>query len=333
MRDSNSCWLGSGNKVSTLFPTINNATRPSSAPRPWDSTYDYTFFIGASLKGGAVFSFSRRSYYAKLGMVAEEDNTSHQQHKFHFPTTLFLGRRPRPAPPPPTQTQTMRLALSLARNLQSRTTASAMSAAAARRRAIVDSSPRSFATLSNNNNNKNNNNNNNNSNNSNNSNNHQGIIIGGGIKSNDRNGNVVGRDDGSSNGRRRAYTTHSQLPSEHQMVYEMCRKFADEELSPNAGRWDREHSFPTEAVEKLVSFVFFAICWGKYRQGGLVIRSLGALCHLLAAVGEMIYMLFFWISPDPQPPICTSSRRECWQLEYYLVHSLKCNVIHETHSQ
>ena len=53
----------------------------------------------------------------------------------------------------------------------------------------------------------------------------------------------------------RRYTTHSQLPSEHQMVYEMCRKFADEELAPNAGKWDAEHVFPTEAVDKLVSIV------------------------------------------------------------------------------
>ena len=52
---------------------------------------------------------------------------------------------------------------------------------------------------------------------------------------------------------RNNYTTHSQLPSEHQMVYEMCRKFADEELSPHAGKWDKEHSFPVEAVNKLVS--------------------------------------------------------------------------------
>lgn len=51
---------------------------------------------------------------------------------------------------------------------------------------------------------------------------------------------------------RRQYTTHSQLPSEHQMVYDMCRKFADEELAPNAGKWDKDHSFPREAVDKLV---------------------------------------------------------------------------------
>mmetsp|Transcript_19635 Transcript_19635/g.42293 ORF Transcript_19635/g.42293 Transcript_19635/m.42293 type:complete len:415 (+) Transcript_19635:109-1353(+) len=49
----------------------------------------------------------------------------------------------------------------------------------------------------------------------------------------------------------RAYTTHSQLPEEHKMVYEMCRKFADEELAPNAGTWDQKHKFPTDAVNQL----------------------------------------------------------------------------------
>lgn len=55
----------------------------------------------------------------------------------------------------------------------------------------------------------------------------------------------------------RKYTTYSQLPSEHQMVYEMCRKFAEEELMPNAGKWDQKHEFPTEAVNKLVSSILF----------------------------------------------------------------------------
>jgi butyryl-CoA dehydrogenase len=36
------------------------------------------------------------------------------------------------------------------------------------------------------------------------------------------------------------------------MVYEMCRKFADEELAPYAGEWDKKHEFPREAVTKLV---------------------------------------------------------------------------------
>lgn len=51
---------------------------------------------------------------------------------------------------------------------------------------------------------------------------------------------------------RRKYTTYSQLPEEHQMIYDMCRKFADEELAPNAGEWDQKHEFPQDAITKLV---------------------------------------------------------------------------------
>jgi len=49
----------------------------------------------------------------------------------------------------------------------------------------------------------------------------------------------------------RAYTSHSQLPEEHRMIYEMCSKFADEELAPNAGEWDKKHQYPAEAISKL----------------------------------------------------------------------------------
>ena len=52
----------------------------------------------------------------------------------------------------------------------------------------------------------------------------------------------------------RQYTTHSQLPEEHQMIYEMCRNFANEELAPNAGEWDQKHAFPTEAITHMVRY-------------------------------------------------------------------------------
>jgi butyryl-CoA dehydrogenase len=58
---------------------------------------------------------------------------------------------------------------------------------------------------------------------------------------------------------RHHYTTYSQLPEEHQMIYEMCRRFADEELAPNAGKWDKEHSFPTDAVKKLAELGMMGI--------------------------------------------------------------------------
>lgn len=55
---------------------------------------------------------------------------------------------------------------------------------------------------------------------------------------------------------RRNVTTHSQLPDEHRMVYEMCRKFADEVLAPNAGTWDQKHEFPKDAIQQLVNAFF-----------------------------------------------------------------------------
>ena len=57
----------------------------------------------------------------------------------------------------------------------------------------------------------------------------------------------------------RHYTCHAHLPEEHQMIHEMCRKFADEELAPNAGGWDQRHEFPTEAVTQLAELGLMGI--------------------------------------------------------------------------
>lgn len=43
----------------------------------------------------------------------------------------------------------------------------------------------------------------------------------------------------------------SELPEEHAMLRDMCRQFAAKQLAPNAGRHDREHSFPREQVQAL----------------------------------------------------------------------------------
>jgi butyryl-CoA dehydrogenase len=42
-----------------------------------------------------------------------------------------------------------------------------------------------------------------------------------------------------------------QLTEEQRQVRDLCRQFADEELRPNARRWDEHHEFPREAVRKL----------------------------------------------------------------------------------
>ena len=57
---------------------------------------------------------------------------------------------------------------------------------------------------------------------------------------------------------RRSITTHSQLPEEHQMIYDMCRRFADEEIAPNAGKCDKNHEFP-DKVKDMVRTVLYCI--------------------------------------------------------------------------
>jgi butyryl-CoA dehydrogenase len=42
-----------------------------------------------------------------------------------------------------------------------------------------------------------------------------------------------------------------QLTDEQRQVRDLCREFSEQELRPNARRWDEEHHFPREAVRKL----------------------------------------------------------------------------------
>ena len=42
-----------------------------------------------------------------------------------------------------------------------------------------------------------------------------------------------------------------QLTDEQRQVRDLCRDFSEQELRPNARRWDEEHHFPREAVRKL----------------------------------------------------------------------------------
>lgn len=63
------------------------------------------------------------------------------------------------------------------------------------------------------------------------------------------NTNVGGGSKGGF-GAARTYLTWSSLPEEHTMLREMCRSFADNELAPNAGEWDKNHTFPKDQVRQ-----------------------------------------------------------------------------------
>ena len=76
----------------------------------------------------------------------------------------------------------------------------------------------------------------------------------------------------------RSITSYSQLSEETTMVYEMCRKFADEELTPNAREWDQTHSFPTTAILQLSELGLMGINT-PMEQGG---SGLDALSYAIA---------------------------------------------------
>ena len=89
---------------------------------------------------------------------------------------------------------------------------------------------------------------------------------------------------------RRHYTTHSQLPEEHQMIYDMCRKFADEELAPNAGKWDKEHSFPKDAVSQLVRRQFETVfCCHHYCCICICICCCYCICYRILQLIRTIF--------------------------------------------
>jgi len=77
---------------------------------------------------------------------------------------------------------------------------------------------------------------------------------------------------------KRSITSHSQLPEETSMVYEMCQKFADEELSPNASKWDQKHEFPTKAVAALSDLGLMGINTPEQNGGS----GLDALSYAIA---------------------------------------------------
>jgi butyryl-CoA dehydrogenase len=77
---------------------------------------------------------------------------------------------------------------------------------------------------------------------------------------------------------RRSITSYSQLSEETTMVYEMCRKFADEELTPKAREWDQTHSFPTTAILQLSELGLMGINT-PMEQGG---SGLDALSYAIA---------------------------------------------------
>jgi butyryl-CoA dehydrogenase len=59
---------------------------------------------------------------------------------------------------------------------------------------------------------------------------------------------------------------HIELTDEQRQVQDLCRDFAEQELRPNARRWDEHHEFPRDAVKKLAEMGLMGVAvppeWG-----------------------------------------------------------------------
>jgi alkylation response protein AidB-like acyl-CoA dehydrogenase len=51
-----------------------------------------------------------------------------------------------------------------------------------------------------------------------------------------------------------------ELSDEQREIRDLARRFADEEIAPHAGRWDREHSFPREVFAHLGELGLMGVC-------------------------------------------------------------------------
>ncbi len=68
------------------------------------------------------------------------------------------------------------------------------------------------------------------------------------------------------------------------MIRDMCREFAKEELAPYAGDWDRNHTFPSEAIKKLGSLGLTGVMVSpEYGGSGLPTTAYAAAIEEISA--------------------------------------------------
>jgi len=68
------------------------------------------------------------------------------------------------------------------------------------------------------------------------------------------------------------------LSDEQQMVRDMCRKFADNELAPRAAEYDRTHEFPWEPVKKLGEMGMLGVVYPEEYNGA----GMDYVCYAIA---------------------------------------------------
>src|SRR5882724_13027546 len=71
---------------------------------------------------------------------------------------------------------------------------------------------------------------------------------------------------------------------QHEEIRQAVRRFAQEQLAPNAARWDREKHFPREALKGLAAMGLYGVAIAEEWGGaGLDYTSLAIACEEISA--------------------------------------------------
>uniref|UniRef100_A0A7S0E4R3 Short-chain specific acyl-CoA dehydrogenase, mitochondrial n=1 Tax=Hanusia phi TaxID=3032 RepID=A0A7S0E4R3_9CRYP len=117
------------------------------------------------------------------------------------------------------------------------------------------------------------------------------------------------------------------------MLQSMCRQFADEELAPHAGSWDKEHKLPEDVIKKMGEMGLMGVSQpADYGGSGMDTMSYAisleeisrgcASCGVVMSANNSLYC-------DPIKMFGTAEQKEKWLTDYASGKKLGCFALSE----
>jgi butyryl-CoA dehydrogenase len=110
-------------------------------------------------------------------------------------------------------------------------------------------------------------------------------------------------------------TEHPELTDEHEALRKVVREFADAEIEPYAEQWDRDHTFPVEAVLAMGELGLFGIPFPEPWGGGGDLTGLCVAIEELARVDQSVAITLeagVGLGAAPIFKFGTDAQRERW---------------------
>ncbi len=136
-----------------------------------------------------------------------------------------------------------------------------------------------------------------------------------------------------SSQQQRCIASLSSLSETHQMLQKTCRDFANNELVPNAGRFDKEHLYPSEQIKKMGELGLMAVAVPD-SLGGTGLDNLAyaiameeisrgcASCGVIMSVNNSLYL-------SPLMQFGSDKQKETFVTPYTDGHRIGCFALSE----